>query len=610
MVQHDKSSANLVADTARELSAPVAAILEHADLLEETALSAEQHGLLDVIRRSGQNLKALVDDLRSLTSPVPKQVIVGSDPFDVHESIENAVSVLMPSIYRQGLDLVLMIYRDVPTRLIGDAARLQQVLSQLVLMAVRSSIEGSITLRVMLESETAETAKLRFNLTLGLGAQGVEAITDPADSFPSLSPGHAQRLVAMLGGEMLTTPGPEGGSTFLLPLGKPAHTTPALVWPGLAGRNIRIFDNDQSSRRALQHHLEAWGVSNPQSGGLASLSLPGTGGSSNDCVILGLRPSEIDRSELAAILGSMRARRTPTLCLVASFDEQVHRRLREMGATACLPKSTNRLTLYRVLCRLIGTVGGGQERRLTYLDLPVLVADDVEANRRIMKIMLEQLGAKPVLASGGGEALQLWATHRYPLVLMDVRMPDLDGATVARNIRNLEANGASSVIVGVTAALDGPLRRQLLDAGMNDCILKPIDKHSLTRDLNPWIIPPLQDVQQTPATSAASALADLSAAQELLTQNPELAKLLLESLPLQLHSLEEAVRNGKSATINEELHQLHGTAAFYRLEGLKQIAGSLEAQARKERMLIPDQLPPLRDSVNGVIESLRRFVKI
>lgn len=612
----------LVTDTIQELAAPLESLLQHADMLEATELTAEQRGLLDVMRRTALGLKTQIGDLLDLARLDRGQIDIQSAPFDLHETVENAVSVLVPAAYRKGLDLALMIYRDVPTQFIGDAQRVHQILTQLLAVAVNECSEGSIALRVMLEQDGVDQAILRFSLSAGRRAEGLVTPADKSTADPRLTHALNKHLIQLMGGQMQAANANSDSDAyaFLLPLRKPDSGSPPLTWPGLVGRTARVFDDDLLARRALLHHLEAWGVKCLQHGPLTNLSIPSSGGEA-DIVIMGLRSQNASGAELQHFLASMKARKVPVLSLVASFAEDVHQQLREQGATASLPKSTNRLTLYRVLCRLIGAQGHGEERRLAFLDLPVLVADDVETNRKLLKIMLEQVGAKPTLVSGGREALSAWREKRHRLVLLDVRMPDLDGASVARHIREQEHGGDRCVIVGVTAALDAPLRRQLLDAGMNDCILKPTDRHSLVRDLRPWVIAPnlpspastatATSVSTTmPAGSSATKPAssdgmDLRAAQPLLAQNPELTRLLIESLPLQLAGVEDAVKATNPAKAYEELHQLHGTAAFYRLEALKKIAGELEARCRKDRLLIADQLPPLREAVEQVLAALR-----
>ncbi len=608
--QH-KSQAPIAASLAQELLSPLEALLGHADMLEATELSAEQRGLLDMIRRSGQSLQALVSDLVDVSKVTSGQIAVTQREFDVHETIEDALANLIPAAYAKGLELVLMVYRDVPSRLYGDPVRLHQILIQLLGASIQRSPQGSVVLRVMLESETPERALLRFGVSdagagIGIDTQKAARISK-ADSIVGNE--LSRQLIDLLSGQLDAESAKVSGAGFVLPFSKPRDAGSAMPWLGLSGRKVRLIDNNLLVRTTLAHHFELWDVQIVQQGTLANLAVGGTP-LACDVAVLGLVPQEIQQPELITFLGQCKAHGMPVLTLVASLDEDIHRRLRELGATASLPKSVNRLTLYRVLSRLTSATADALERRLDLHELPVLVADDVLANRRLLKVLLEQLGARPTLVEGGEAAVSEWQRGRYRLVLTDIRMPDLDGAGVARRIRGLENPAKRCVIVGITAALDAPLRRQLLDAGMNDCMLKPTDRHALLRDLKPWVISPLELPTLPPSTipvnsAAPAASSQLAQSQAVLKQNPELLQLLAEALPLQLGGLEQAVARDDSDAIRDELHQLHGTAAFYRLSQVRDCVNVLEKGLKQDGLLLVENLLPLKQAVAALLEEIR-----
>ena len=597
----DKSRPPIAASLAQDLLAPLQALLSHAGMLEATDLSAEQRGLLEMIRRSGQSLQALISDVVDVSKLQTGQIAVAEREFDVQEALEDAVAGIVPEAYGKGLDVVLLVYRDIPARLYGDPLRLQQVLAQLLGVSIARSAQGSIALRVMLESETPERALLRFSISdAGTGI----AVGD--DNAGAHSKALGRQLIELMSGELdAEAPGRSTGFGFVLPFRKPRDGGAPQPWLGLQGRQLRVIDNNLLFRTALTHHLESWGVEVVQQGTLANLAVGGAPVNA-DVALLGLHPQEIQQPEIVGFIGQCRARGIPVLSLVASLDEEVHRRLRGLGAVASLPKSVNRLTLYRVLNRLVGMAPRSEERRLDLHGLPVLVADDVLANRRLLKVLLDQLGAVPTVASGGEEALAEWRRQRHRLVLTDIRMPDLDGAALARRIRAEEGERERCIIIGITAALDAPLRKQLLDAGMNDCILKPADRQALLRDLKPWVIQPpeLPSLRPSPVASEPAS-PQLAQSQAVLQQNPELLQLLAEALPLQIGGLEEAVRRNDTDAIRDELHQLHGTAAFYRLNLVRDCVSLLEQSLKRDGLLLLESLSPLKRAIEALLKEIQ-----
>src|SRR6185295_15561690 len=115
-------------------------------------------------------------------------------------------------------------------------------------------------------------------------------------------------------------------------------------------------------------------------------------------------------------------------------------------------------------------------------NLTILVADDSTVNRRILASLLESVGAQVITASGGVEAVELALKYRPNLVLMDLRMPDLDGLTATRRIL-AEPETENTVVIMVTASAFGDSRQAALDAGCADFVVKPVRAEHLFRKL-------------------------------------------------------------------------------------------------------------------------------
>ncbi|GEM_PF-848671 len=627
-----RSSSSLLAGMSHELRTPLTAILSHADMLEATGLTAEQQDMLQTIRRSGKNLLNLINDVIDWSGIEAGKIPINEVGFDLYECVEDTVTLLAPLAYEKDLELTQIIYRDVPTRLRGDPVRLQQILTNLITNGIKFTGQGSVTVRVMLENEEADKTALRFSVSdtgMGIGVEEQQKLFKEFSQITTeemrqlnargsgLGLAISKRLVGLMGGdiEVDSVQGQGSKFSFVLPFNKSRQGEAApMPWIGLSGRRVRIIDNNNIVRTALAHHMETWGMTIVQQTGLSAIRQSGMPTPAHDIVILGLLSHDVDNPEVHDFLSKHKQAGVPVLTLVASTHEDIHRRLREDGAAACLPKVTNRLTLYRVLCRLAGVSSHSDERKLQIEDLEVLVADDVEANRRYLKALLEQVGAQPTLASGGQESVKLWQEHGFPLVLLDVRMPDLDGAAVARRIRSLEVPDQHTVIIGITAALDAHLRRHLLDSGMDDCMLKPTDKHGLLRDLKPWIIQGLgksvedsigTETEIPPGDSASSAR---KAVHSVLNDNPDLLRLLAEALPGQMNALDQAFNDNDLARARDEIHQLHGTAAFYQLETLKNAAQNLEQDIQKDVRLEMGMLFAVRQAVEAVQNELQTEV--
>jgi two-component system sensor histidine kinase BarA len=343
------------------------------------------------------------------------------------------------------------------------------------------------------------------------------------------------------------------------------------------------------ARLALVHWLEFWGLRvHPftAAGVLAGALRNASPASRPDAVILGLKPRELVDADVLAALSACKGGSPPLLALVASAALPVHEAVRQAGAAACLPKSVGRQRLHEELLRLLTENAAGAEPPLQ--GRRAVIADNNRPNRAYIATLCRHLGLSIREADDGAEALALWRQHKPEIVLLDARMPVMDGPSCARAIRAEEqaagVNGQASRILAVSAYLEIEERREFLDAGADEILLKPFDETQLLRALAPLAGAP-------PARQAARLAAD-----------PELLELLREELPQQFADLEKTMGTGDLPAARDAAHTLRGTAAFYHLARLRQTTAALEDGLKGMEKLAPGGLP--RD-----LENVRRAVQ-
>jgi two-component system sensor histidine kinase/response regulator len=121
--------------------------------------------------------------------------------------------------------------------------------------------------------------------------------------------------------------------------------------------------------------------------------------------------------------------------------------------------------------------------------LKVLLAEDNEMNQIIALEILKGMGIEPRVAQNGEEAVRLWESEPFDLILMDIQMPLLDGLSAARKIRASNRQNANLPIIAMTANAMAGDREKSLEAGMNDHITKPLDVQELRNTLFFWSKP-------------------------------------------------------------------------------------------------------------------------
>jgi two-component system, NarL family, sensor histidine kinase BarA len=568
---HDEARAQseLVASLSHELRTPLTGILGYADLLRRSGLDAEQAQQLDTLEKSARALLAMINDLLDWSRIEAGRLRLNEEVLDVIDTAEDTIALLAPLAYDKDLELVRIVYHDVPRQVRGDTQRLRQILTNLLSNAIKFTETGEVVLRVMREREEAGRTWLRFSVTdtgIGISQEQQQRLFQPYRQFGSAPRGGSglglsivRKLVELMGGEVSVSSAAGKGSTFsvLLPCKLMADAESAASHdPRLAERRVWLFEAHATSRLALVHWLEFWGMHVRSFARADELAAALRGTAKPDLVILGLRPSDPGEAAFSAILAACAEHQPPLLALVASAALPIHEALRDAGAAACHAKSIGRDRLHDEILRLITAEPGLDQPPLA--GRRALVADNNAVNRRYLGALCRRLGLDVVEAGDGSAALEAWLRDRPPVVLLDAHMPGLDGPACAREIRAAErGTGTRCRIVAVSAHLEPEERNAFVQAGADAVLIKPFDERALLRKLDPAQLGP-------PPASVR------------LTADPELLSLLREELPKQLQDLEQAFGSRDLSAARDAAHTLRGTAAFYHLPTLRQTASALE----------------------------------
>ncbi|MDN5937047.1 MAG: ATP-binding protein, partial [Salinisphaera sp.] len=603
--------ADLVAGMSHELRAPLTAILGHTDLLYRGSLSRSQREHVTTVEGAARNLLSLIDDVIQWSGLESGRTTLNEVGFRLAETVEDTLGLLAPLAFEKDLELVLLVYREVPARVRGDPLRLQQLLTNLVSNAIKFTAEGSVVVRVMVEDEN--TAQVQLVVRVSDTGPGISA-ADRARLFTMygrLQPGSSnaggglglaicKRLLEMMGGSIALESEPGRGSdfSFRLPLAKvgPRQAGEA-PWTGLEDLRILVAEPDETAATALSHHLQAWQTQVESVSDFASLAqrLQEAQTPRWDLALIGLRGSNVDAQSLHGALALLKRKQVPTLTLVTSIDDAVHQRLIDAGATRSLPKTPSRLRLFETLRTLSGaTDPAGADQPLQ--GVQALVADDSAGSRRFVAAMLADLGAEVAQAADGKAAVDAWRKGGFPLLLLDDQMPGCDGVEATRQIRSLAVSGAATIILGMTASNDPATARQFLAAGADACLVKPFDSTRVLRYAG-------RLVTERRTTAPGPDPGHKRAAD--LVDDSRLAALLADELPTQLAAVTNALDVQDLDAGRREIHTLHGTAAFYGLSELRTAAREIEQTLLDDKFPAPAKVEHLRAANAAAIASLQ-----
>ncbi len=494
-----EAKSRFLATMSHEIRTPLSGILGMADLLREAALDAENASYVEAIRSSGAALVALVDQILDFSKIEAGRLDLVSEPLDLHRLVEGVVELLAPSAQSKGLEIAVSIVADAPRFVVGDGLRLRQVLTNLAGNAVKSTASGGIGVSLA----RAGDGRLLFKVVdtgPGVAPDRREAIFEDFEQGDGSNARHhegaglglaiSKRIVSLMGGDLTLTDNSGGGAAFsfaiLLPedarAGQKASSEKAA--PRLVGRRALIIAHSPFEAPALAARLEEAGATVARAEGLEeglrALSL----GPQPDVVIVdcALGVEATNRLALAA-----RAAGAPkSLVLFSPFERRAFGQTSLQGFDGWLVKPVRARSLFD---RLADEFSSGSAQPGTIAPLPTnrlaraLLAEDNEINATIAQKALRRLGFEVVRAHNGreaatlGEAAARGEAPRFEIVLMDIKMPGLDGFEASRCIRRAEQEAASPPmpIIALTANAMEEDRRASLSAGIDDFLTKPVD---------------------------------------------------------------------------------------------------------------------------------------
>jgi CheY-like chemotaxis protein len=244
------------------------------------------------------------------------------------------------------------------------------------------------------------------------------------------------------------------------------------------------------------------------------------------------------------------------------------------------------------------TVFAELKTRIVALGRPlrVLIVDDDATNRLVAAKMLKEFEVQNNMACDGVEAITAASSFSYDVILMDVRMPEMDGLQATRVIRARGGRLQTVPIIAFTANAFAEDVEACREAGMNDLVVKPVRKkvmveailrvlssHPLAADTDPAVFAPPLVPAQTPATDAAAAI-DRKAFDDLVSEIGK--ETALETLSLFVQETEERLKllqklscDADRSTIEREAHSLKSAAGTFGLREVAQLARALERDA-------------------------------
>jgi CheY-like chemotaxis protein len=474
-----------------EFRTPLNGVLGMARLLEGTRLTAEQRAYVTALRQSGDHLLSLVNDVLDFTRLGAGGLDLHISAVDPHALLQQVAELMSPRAHEKGLEIAWAVVPDLGS-FMADEGRLRQVLLNFAGNAVKFTTTGG----VLLLADRSADGQVRLSVQdtgPGVAPDAREKIFRP---FVQMEAAHGsqlggaglglavvERLAQAMDSTVGVTEAPGGGADFFFEAPFRAAGD-AQAGNELAGLLVGVASPNAVVREAAARQIAASGgrsVCAQSVEALLDLAPP-------DAVLLIDQRLSSDGKDVPAPPGRR------AIILLAPEERGLIAPRRAAGFAGYLIKPLRRESLAaRVRATLAAgpaqTDHSGEDDRIApsaAKGARVLLAEDNPINAMLARILLEREGAQVERVTTGLEAVNALAAGWYDLVLMDLRMPGLDGIAATRALR---AKGVTTPVVALTADAFEDDRRACLSAGMDDFLVKPLTPDSLRSVLLRWTGP-------------------------------------------------------------------------------------------------------------------------
>lgn len=567
----NKAKSQFIAHISHEIRTPMNGVLGFIELLSKSKLSSEQLEQTLLIKQSATYLLTIINEILDYSSLETGNFKINTSTFNFIENIENCTMPIVPSSDK--VQLIIDIDNNIPLLISTDPIRLQQIIANFLGNAIKFTQQGHIIVRCRL----LKNSHLFISVSdtgIGIHANEIDFLFEPFLQFNdggkenSSTPGSGlglticKNIANRLGGNLGVCSIPKIGSTFWINL--PISPVPN-IRPTLQQKSIVVIDPFNLRKTAFIKQLYNLGY---KATGINNFSEFEQHHQNNHFDVIFYASINNDFKSITKQLNSIS---TANVIFLSSIKQAVT--TKNILYLPCR-SSFLKATIENIYQSQHIPIENNLQSNST-ASFSIFIADDNKINRLLLKSQLERYCKNITLSSDGKEALSYLHHHKYDLILLDLQMPYFSGQEIVQIIKQPGEINRNTPTIAVTAHAQSNQRKSLIDAGFDECLIKPVLLEQLVGIIDLW----LPDQSQY-FTASSNTIDYVSAMLEKTSNNYVLASTLFDKLflelPEQTQKIKQAIDIQNIALAEQITHKLHGSVSFCGFSEMQQIAHDLE----------------------------------
>jgi CheY-like chemotaxis protein len=499
------AKSEFLAHMSHDIRTPMNGIIGTSDLLQDTNLSPTQQEYVDIIQQSGGTLLSLINDILDFSKIEAGKLKRIDSAFNLRDYIDNNLKTLAVMADQKGIELAYNIHNEVPEEIITDPHRLGQVLTNIIGNAIKFTEKGEIIVDIHHHEVPGDTAELHVTVQdsgCGIPAhkcssifnafEQVEGNAEHVIQGTGLGLAICSKLVQLLGGKIWVESELGKGSTFNFTIQTQVVKGGLKNDDCLSGMRLLVVDDSLTTldfaQKALGFAKATVETAQSSASVFEQLADAQKNGTAFDAVLIDTRVNGEDTFPLMKKICDSDLSTAVIPLLAASTLREDIIQCDELNIEHRLTKPVGSSNLIRKVCAATARVKSkpAQKAACKVPDAParslnILVAEDNRVNQIIVSRMLKTLGHNCQIAGNGQLAVDALEQADFDLVLMDVKMPVMDGYTATQTIReSTTVKNPQIAIIALTANAMAGDRAACIEKGMNGYITKPIQKEELS----------------------------------------------------------------------------------------------------------------------------------